>query len=176
MNEQTRYLILFIIIFSLCELKSKNDWRSRVIYQVLTDRFARGDNLLYECDVRKYCGGTYSGILNQLDYIQEMGFNAIWISPIFENSEDGYHGYYTTNFFKLNPHFGTEEDLIQLISECHRRDIWVMLDVVANHSGQVGKDFHLVHPFNKESHYHSFCEITKDDWLHNQIKVEVYTN
>lgn len=61
-------------------------WRSQSIYQVLTDRFARTDlSTSAGCDVSKYCGGTYQGIIKKLDYIQGMGFSAIWISPIVKN-------------------------------------------------------------------------------------------
>lgn len=57
------------------------------------------------------------------------GANAIWISPMVENTPGGFHGYWAKNIYKINPNFGSEEDLKNLISECHRRDIWVMLDV-----------------------------------------------
>jgi alpha-amylase len=77
-----------------------------------------------------------------------MGFDAIWISPVVENAEGAYHGYHTTNFEKLNNHFGTADDLKNLISECHKRDIWVMVDVVANHVALVGEDFSKITPFN----------------------------
>ena len=98
-----------------------------------------------------------------------MGFDAIWISPIVENAENSYHGYHLTNLYKFNSHFGTEFDLIDLITECHKRDIWVMLDVVANHVAPVGTDYSKIIPFNKEEHYHDYCEIT--DW-NNQSIVE----
>lgn len=58
-----------------------------------------------------------------------LGVNAIWISPIPENTDHGYHGYWQKNLHKVNPYFGTSEDLKRLIKECHDRDIWVMLDV-----------------------------------------------
>ena len=97
--------------------------------QILTDRFANPESNSECANLNTYCGGTFKGIINKLDYIQELGANAIWISPLPENTPDGYHGYWAKDITKVNSHFGTEEDLKQLISECHKRDIWVMLDV-----------------------------------------------
>ena len=98
--------------------------------QILTDRFARTGNSTSPCsDLSDYCGGTFRGIIDKLDYIQGLGANAIWISPIPEQTPKGYHGYWQKNLYKINPHFGTETDLKELVEECHRRDIWVMLDV-----------------------------------------------
>ena len=70
-----------------------------------------------------------------------MGFNAIWISPVVENYENGYHGYWATNWEEINHYFGTADDLKNLVDACHEKDIWVMVDVVANHVGPVGTDF-----------------------------------
>jgi len=76
---------------------------------VLTDRFGRTDGSTQKCnDLGQYCGGTYKGILKNLDYIQGMGFDAIWVSPIPENFEGAYHGYAFKDLYKLNPFFGTE--------------------------------------------------------------------
>ncbi|THU85366.1 hypothetical protein K435DRAFT_970758 [Dendrothele bispora CBS 962.96] len=68
---------------------SSDEWKSRSIYQILTDRFALADGSSPSCDTseRKYRGGTFSGIVNKLDYIQNMGFDAIWISPVVQNVE-----------------------------------------------------------------------------------------
>ena len=158
-------LINQLIIFSC---KSKEEWKSRSIYQILTDRFARtSDKDL--CNLNTYCGGNYKGIINKLDYIKNMGFNAIWISPIVENTEGSYHGYHMTNLYKLNPHFGSEEDFKLLIKTCHEKDIWIMVDVVVNHVGLVGVDYSKIYPFNSKEHYHNVCQIT--NW-NNQWQIE----
>lgn len=169
-----RRLFLILIIESLFFLShqqhSAEEWRSRSVYQILTDRFARrNDNDTSECVLSQYCGGTYVGIKNHLDYIQGMGFNAIWISPIIENIEGSYHGYGFTNLYKLNPNFGTEEEFIDFVEECHSRGIWIMVDVVANHCANVNDDFSKITPFNKPEYYHENCPIT--DW-NNQWMVE----
>ncbi len=90
--------------------------------------------------LREYCGGNYRGVVSKLDYLEALGVDALWISPIVFNIEDGYHGYWAENIYELNPRFGTEQDLRDLVRECHDRDIWVMVDVVPNHMGnQVGE-------------------------------------
>ena len=164
---KTAHILLFCLIISI-STKTKDQWKSRSIYQVLTDRFARTSGS-GSCNLSKYCGGSYKGIQSKLDYIKGMGFDAIWISPIVENTAGSYHGYHLTNLYKLNTNFGTEDDLKNLITACHKKDIWVMVDVVANHVGPVGTDFSKITPFNKAEHYHDWCDIT--DWS-NQWQVE----
>lgn len=101
-----------------------------------------------------------------------MGFDAIWISPVVDNSDGGYHGYWARDWTKLNSHFGSENDLKALVSACHQRGIWVMVDVVANHVAPVGTDYHTINPFNKAEHYHDYCEIRDEDFKNNQWRVE----
>ena len=171
MNSFIIIILIQNILFKNIFCRSKEEWKTRAIYQLLTDRFASSTNSGSCNDLSKYCGGNYQGILQKLDYIEGMGFNAIWISPIIENVNNNwtYHGYSGINFYRLNSHFGTEQDLINLITECHKRDIWIMVDVVANHIGNVGNDFNQVDPLNRAEHYHDYCEI--DDW-DNLWKVE----
>ena len=99
-----------------------------------------------------------------------MGFDAIWISPIPENYGDDYHGYGALDWYKVNPHFGTEQDLKNLIQAAQSLGIWVMLDVVANHAAYIGMDFYKVTPFNESVHYHPYCII--NNW-NDQHEVEV---
>ena len=157
---------------------TKEEWKQRSVYQVLTDRFARTDGGREPCtELSKYCGGTFKGLTQHLDYIQSMGFDAIWISPVVENSANGYHGYWASNFEAINPEFGTEQDLQNLVDAAHQRDMFVMVDVVANHVSYVPQisvtdaatssvtrheDFSSIHPFNDPSYYHENCEIK--DW------------
>eukprot|EP00121_Abeoforma_whisleri_P012120 Awhi_evm1s11186 len=148
-------------------------WKKRTVYQALTDRFAKDGDDKEKCsDLTTYCGGSYKGMIKKLDYIQGMGIDAIWISPIIENTDGGYHGYWAQNIYTLNENFGTEQDLVDLIKACHDRDIWVMVDVVGNHMGnQPGGsgDFSKFIPFNKTEHFHDDCAIT--DW-NDDISVE----
>ena len=78
-----------------------------------------------------------------------MGFDAIWISPIVENTDGGYHGYLAKNLQQLKQNFGSEDDFKSLVEEAHKRDIWIMVDIVANHVGPVGTDYGQIYPFNK---------------------------
>ena len=161
-----KHFLIILYIITKLSCRSKEEWKSRSIYQILTDRFAGNSRT---CNLYTYCGGNYKGIIQKLDYIKNMGFDAIWISPIVENLEGSYHGYHMTNLYKLNSHFGTEEDFKNLISECHKKDIWVMVDVVANHAGLVGVEYSRIYPFNSSEHYHHYCQITNWD---NQWQVE----
>jgi alpha-amylase len=120
--------------------------------------------------LHNYCGGTFKGIQDNLDYITGMGFDAIWISPIPHNAEADYHGYGALDWERVNEHFGTADELHDLIDACHERDVWVMLDVVANHSSYYAdSDFSNVNPLNDPDMYHPKCDI--NDWG-NQWQVE----
>lgn len=149
------------ILSAIALAGNTDDWKKRTVYQLLTDRFAKSDGSTDKCnDLSKYCGGTFKGIEDNLDYIQGMGFDAIWISPIPHNAEADYHGYGALDWEKVNEHFGTDDDLSSLIDACHARNIWVMLDVVANHTSYyASSDFSNVNPFNKAEYYHDKCDI-----------------
>ena len=107
----TRLSILFL--FGTLEAKTAEEWKERIIYQLLTDRFAHStrDPATSCSDLRSWCGGTFKGIRRRLDYIWELGANAIWISPIVLNTEGGYHGYWAKDLYQIEDHFGTEQDL-----------------------------------------------------------------
>lgn len=138
------------------------DWDESIIYFMLTDRFFDGDssnndpyNQNYDAknDRGTYQGGDFKGITQKLDYLDKLGVNTIWISPIVENikydvrydnaeghSYYAYHGYWASNFGALNPHFGTMEDFHTLIDAAHEKGIKIMVDVVLNHTGYGLKD------------------------------------
>jgi glycosidase len=89
-----------------------------------------------------FYGGSIRGVTRNLDYIAGLGCTAIWLSPVFENNSDAYHGYDINNYLRIDPHFGTKQDLIELVEAAHgfRKNghpfpIRVILDVVINHSG-----------------------------------------
>ncbi|KIG16532.1 Maltodextrin glucosidase [Enhygromyxa salina] len=122
------------------------DWRDEVIYQVLVDRFANGDNANdYRVQLgapARYHGGDWQGLEDQLPYLQELGVTTLWISPVVKNVEtdanvDGYHGYWAQDFTELNPHFGDLVALRRLVDVAHERDMLVIIDIVANHVGQL---------------------------------------
>eukprot|EP00792_Barthelona_sp_PAP020_P004937 TRINITY_DN2419_c1_g1_i1.p1 TRINITY_DN2419_c1_g1~~TRINITY_DN2419_c1_g1_i1.p1 ORF type:complete len:479 (-),score=83.93 TRINITY_DN2419_c1_g1_i1:70-1506(-) len=173
-------IILKIIIFGFVlqdvYSKTKSEWQNRRIYQLLTDRF-NCDNC-GQCNVNDntYCGGTYKAAIEKLPYIKELGFNAIWISPPMDNVENGFHGYWPKCYDVecLNPHFGDAEELKEFIIQAHSLDIWVMVDVIANHVGVCDSqnifDYSCQKTFNKEEHFHKYCTITD---FEDQKQVEV---
>lgn len=152
------------------------EWKSKTIYQVLTDRFWRTDDSTKDCpDLHKYCGGTYKGLIKKLDYIKGMGFDAIWISPVIKNTPGGYHGYWAKDKYDVNEFFGIKQDLLDLGTELKKRDMWLMVDVVGNHMGYVsggGFDFTSLSPFNKPEHFHNWCEVNPGDNLRSQWRME----
>ena len=129
---------------------SPEDWRDHVICFLLVDRFNNPDtkgepfkeepqkeqrNLL---ERKKWQGGNLKGVMEKLGYIQELGATAIWLSPVLKNrieSEDSYHGYAIQNYLDVDPRFGTLEDLRNLIQTAHKRNMYVILDIVVNHTG-----------------------------------------
>ena len=153
------FIYIIAIGISLCAHHTKEEWKSRSIYQLLTDRFASTDDNIKYCEnLGNYCGGTFKGIMQHLDYIKGMGFDAIWISPPLKNKEGSFHGYHNIDLYNINEHFGTKSDLKNLIDACHEKDIWVILDAVPNHmSGDL--DITTFIPFNSPDHYHDLTDV-----------------
>jgi alpha-amylase len=154
--------------------------RSKKVYQLVTDRFAREDgSTSAACDIRSYCGGTWKGVASQLDYIKGMGFDTVWISPVVDNIEgqtaygEAYHGYWTRNPDLLNTNFGTTDDLKSLAQSLHDKEMFLMLDVVVNHvaatSGQSFQANSSYGPFATQDDFHPFCWV---DNYENQTNVE----
>lgn len=122
------------------------DWRDEVIYQVVVDRFADGDTSNnYKVDhghLGRYQGGDWRGLIDRIPYLQELGVTAVWISPVVRTIEEdagfaGYHGYWTQDFTRVNPHFGDLAQLQQLVDALHAAGLKVILDIVTNHIGQL---------------------------------------
>ncbi|RDW82957.1 hypothetical protein BP5796_04448 [Coleophoma crateriformis] len=166
---------------SVAQAASNDVWAAQSIYQIITDRFARTDgSTTASCNITNYCGGTWAGITEKLDYIQNMGFTAIQISPVNENLKEttiygeAFHGYWVQNWYALNDNFGTAADLKNLSSELHKRNMYLLVDVVAseasfslgdttaNMSDSVTIPYSDFYPFNQAEYFHSYCPIT--DW------------
>jgi cyclomaltodextrinase len=108
---------------------STNWFKNAIIYHILIDRFAGynpGDP-----DQPEFLGGNLRAIIEKLDYIKALGANTIWLSPFNLSSE--YHGYHITDFLKVDPRFGTEQDLKDLIDKIHEMDMKIITDFVPNH-------------------------------------------
>src|SRR6056297_2023279 len=140
--------------------KSPADWEDQIIYFLIVDRFSDGkeDNRelfnpaedfdsIKENDSldewhkwgEKWNGGNLQGVISKLDYLKKLGITVIWLSPIFKQVlfQESYHGYGIQNFLKIDPHLGSKEDLKELVKEAHKRGIYVILDIILNHSGDV---------------------------------------
>jgi alpha-amylase len=163
---------VMVVVQSSAQAMFTKEWEKRSIYFIMTDRFSNGDpsNDNFggfhsdKSDPRKYHGGDFQGIINQLDYIKNMGFTAIWITPVtMQKSTNAYHGYWTYDFYSVDGHLGDMNKLKELVSKAHARGIAVMLDVVANHTGdfQPNNGFAKA-PFNKSDWYHHNGDVK--DW------------
>lgn len=140
------------------ENKKDFDWDEAVVYFMMTDRFFDGNESnntasgadTYGDNPGLYHGGDFAGVTTKLDYLQNLGVNTIWITPIVENikgvavTDEGskdvpynaaYHGYWASDFTKLNPTLGTTEEFETMISEAHKRGMRIMVDIVVNHAG-----------------------------------------
>lgn len=145
---------------------------SDLIYLLMPDRFSNGDaandyptglkdTLSNRDSLFLYHGGDIQGVINHLDYLQNLGVTSLWMTPVLENDmplavERGslrsfYHGYAITNHYKINPHFGDEETYKKLSDELHKRRMKLIQDAVYNHAGL----------------YHfTVQDLPMKDWLH----------
>jgi len=136
----------------------ERDVRDDVFYFVMPDRFDNGDlsndtggipgDILQHgfdpTDKGMYHGGDMQGLEGQLDYLQGMGITAIWMTPILKNQtiqgdSSAYHGYWTLDFTKIDPHLGSNADLQSLIDAAHDRNMKVYFDIITNHTADVIK-------------------------------------
>ncbi|KAF1968113.1 alpha-amylase [Bimuria novae-zelandiae CBS 107.79] len=141
---------------------SPSAWEDQVLYFLLPDRFATGkegtaiepytsafnsnatsspeDASSWREAGITWQGGTLQGIKSKLGYLKRMGVTAVWIGPIFKqvpHEEHSYHGYAVQNFLDIDPHFGTREDLKELVQAAHAEGLYIILDIILNHSGDV---------------------------------------
>ncbi len=146
-----------------------------VLYLLMPDRFAKGGNIT-ENDIKGMDfpvlnnrenpnarhGGDIKGISDHLDYIDDLGVTAIWVCPVLENDmpHGSYHGYATTDYYKIDPRFGTNEEYQQLIAKAHEKGLKVVMDMIFNHSG---------------SHHPWMKDMPSNDWF-NHPKGDVLTN
>ena len=108
----------------------KNWFDDTRIYHLLTDRFNGGWQTPPKSE-NAFCGGTLQGVIEKLDYIKELGFTAIMLSPIFKSAN--YHGYHTLSFDEVDAHLGTWDDYRRLLDEAHGKGLRVICDFVPNH-------------------------------------------
>lgn len=142
--------------------KKVQDWQDDTIYSIVVDRFSNGDTSndhdVNANDPLAYNGGDLQGIMDRLDYIHDMGFTAIRLTPIFDNAPNGYHGYWVEDFYKVDEHFGTMKKFQQLVKEAHKRNMKVFIDFVTNNVAET-------HEWMKDS--------SKQDWFHSKSQQEL---
>jgi glycosidase len=142
-------------------------WNDALIYQVVVDRFADEDGSVHDPDaapeaIGRRMGGDLAGLTEVLQhgYFDDLGVNALWISPMVDNPDglwpgmdgreyESYHGYWPIDPYDVEPDFGTADDLDALVTAAHERGVRVLLDVVPNH-------VHLEHPYYLDN---------ADDWF-----------
>lgn len=155
---------------------------SDVLYMLMPDRFANGnpkndvikgmeDQLCDRNEPSLRHGGDLEGLRQHLDYFTDLGVTALWLTPILENDRpaDGgkhstYHGYATTDYYRVDPRFGTNEEYKALVDECHKKGLKVVMDMIFNHCGDY-------HPWAKHTRIDENGKTIKDypskDWFNS---------
>ncbi len=126
------------------------EWQDQIVYFVMTDRFNDGDPSNNDqgagefdpADGAKYSGGDLRGVEAKIDYIKGLGATAVWVTPPVANqwwdplnNYGGYHGYWASNFMEVDKHMGTLADYKSLSSSLHKSGMYLIQDVVLNHTG-----------------------------------------
>ena len=155
---------------------------SDVLYMLMPDRFANGnpkndivkgmqDQLCNRNEPSLRHGGDIAGIMQHLDYFTDLGVTALWLTPVLENdrpADNGknstYHGYATTDYYRVDPRFGTNEEYKALVDECHKKGLKVVMDMIFNHCGDY-------HPWAKDTRPDENGKTIKDypskDWFNS---------
>ncbi len=157
-------VLLSLLLFpTIVGAKEAASWEQERMYFIMVDRFVDGnpDNnaQVDKDDPKAFHGGDIRGVIEKLDYIESLGFTSVWLTPVFENMPDGYHGYWIKDFYNIDPQFGTKEDLQELVDEAHKRDMKVILDFVVNHVGPK-------HPWVEE----------RPDWFHDELPIVLWND
>jgi glycosidase len=149
-----------------------------VIYLLMPDRFSNGDpandsvpGMLEKADrnnLNGRHGGDIEGIAEQVGYLDDLGVTAVWINPLLENNqpEYSYHGYAITDFYRIDPRFGSNEDYRDLLEECHKHGLKVIMDMVFNH---IGNNHWWMHDMPMGSWIHQFPEYTRSNFRSETI-------
>lgn len=159
MKRITSIIIAGLILFSMPVIAGaeKNPVQEEIFYRILVDRYNNGN---YEQskptdveDPKAYHGGDLKGITDKLDLFEEMGYTTLVLSPIMANAPNGYHGYWIEDFYEIEEQIGDMKSFNQLIDEAHKRDIKVVVELVANYIA-------ASHPIAKDP--------TKEEWLERE--------
>ena len=167
----------------ICEgdLYKEEEWlQQAVVYQIFVDRFDNGDETINpentlpwgsKVGLRTMFGGDLRGIINHLDYLEDLGVNLLYLTPIFESNSN--HKYNTKDYYKIDPQFGDVEIAKELVRKCHERGMKIVFDAVFNHSGDDFFAFKDVIEKGEASPYKDWYHI--DNLPIDQEKVNYYT-
>jgi glycosidase len=142
--------------------------REAIVYEIFPERFADGNPALHppkispwyaKVNYKQFIGGNIPGITGKLDYLKDLGINTIYLTPVFYS--DSTHKYDTFDYFRVDPHFGTNDDLAEMVREAHARGIRVILDAVFNHCGTEFFAFRDVVKKGEASLYKKWFDIKK---------------
>lgn len=166
MKKITLFIILLLLNSSLpvhaAAEKEDRTWQDESIYSIVVDRFNNGDRNndidVNAKDPLAYNGGDIQGIIDKLDYIHDMGFTTIRLTPLFDNTKNGYHGLWVNDFYKIDEHFGTFKTFQTLVKEAHEREMKVVIDFITNN---VAAD----HPW--------LSDPSKQDWFHKKQELPI---
>ena len=155
------------------------------IYLIMPDRFANGDKTndviagmnetaLNRDSMYYRHGGDLEGIINRLDYLKDLGVTTIWLNPVLENNEfkTSYHGYANTENYKIDPRFGTNELYKKLVSECHKRGLKMIKDLVHNH---IGSQHFTMLDMPMKNWVHQWSNYTKTSYR-EQVHMDPYAS
>ncbi len=151
------------------------DWiKDTIWYQIFPERFAKSNNnskLKWDSTKKTsnadFFGGDLQGIIEHLDYLQELGVTGIYFTPIFESPSS--HKYDTTDYFKIDPSFGTNEIFKELVKQAHNRNIKVMLDAVFNHCGFYHNFWQDIIKNGRNSEYYECFHILNDPVINFEL-------
>ena len=148
-DESSAFVNFHFPFINRIDIHKKPSWvNSAVFYQIFPERFCNGNPKLSPENVAPwgtapdrqiFMGGDLPGITQKLSYLEELGVNALYLTPIFEATSN--HKYDTVDYTRIDPHFGDESDLVELINQAHKRGIRVILDGVFNHTGSQSRYF-----------------------------------
>lgn len=157
---------------SLTDYKSLNN--SDFIYLIMPDRFANGDvrndvninaneRTVNRDSILYRHGGDLAGVINHLDYIQQLGATAIWLNPVQENNQpkESYHGYAITDHYKIDSRLGTIEDYKNLVEKAQSKSMKVVMDMVYNHTGN---EHYLFKEKPSKDWFHEFTNFTRTNY------------
>ncbi|MEL6865548.1 MAG: glycoside hydrolase family 13 protein [Bacteroidota bacterium] len=147
---------------------------SDLIYLIMPDRFANGDpsNDSFDDMAQRGTdrdklffrhGGDLQGIIDRLDYLQDLGVTALWLNPVLENDQpyDSYHGYALTDHYNIDQRFGDNDLYVELVEQCHARGMKVIMDIIHNH---VGDQHWMIRDLPAEDMIHQFDAFTKTSY------------